>query len=216
MTPCNIVVLVFFSALEQFLSYAVSRPFPMVTVTHLSVIRTVAIQVGVCVPLSNGCCLRFYIVITINHLRFAARDVHLTCSSLTIYSFITNCFLTLFRRILYLCLIQNEEQFVDDSFPPIGRSLHYDGSSGKVAQWLRLNKVTFYNREEQRLPWTVFRSPKPFDICQGVLGNCWYLLIFVLQINGSLLYLLFHLYNETWPILKLYFYTLAFWHILWI
>ena len=62
---------------------------------------------------------------------------------------------------------------MDDSFPPIGRSLHYDGSSGKVAQWLRLDKVKFYNRAEERLPWTVFSSPKPSDICQGVLGNCW-------------------------------------------
>jgi len=73
-----------------------------------------------------------------------------------------------------LCLIQNREQFVDDSFPPIGRSLHYDGSCGKVAQWLRLNHVRLYNKEDERLSWTVFSSPKPSDICQGVLGNCWW------------------------------------------
>jgi len=71
---------------------------------------------------------------------------------------------------------------VDDSFPPIGRSLHYDGSNGKVAQWLRLNKVKFYNREEERLPWTVFSSPKPSDICQGVLGNCWYAVLLKIKV----------------------------------
>jgi len=93
-------------------------------------------------------------------------------------------------------LIQNGVQFVDDSFPPIGRSLHYDGSSGKVAQWLRVSHVKLYSMEEdeigdgigqflrrgwemlassvdQRLQWTVFSSPKPSDICQGLLGNCW-------------------------------------------
>jgi len=86
--------------------------------------------------------------------------------------------------------MQNGEQFVDDSFPPTGKSLYYDGSCGKVVQWLRLNHVRVYNKQEENLPWwqrlparlyseaghspwTVFSSPKPSDICQGVLGNCW-------------------------------------------
>lgn len=93
--------------------------------------------------------------------------------------------------IVNFCKV-NGEQFVDDSFPPTGKSLHYDGSCGKVVQWLRLNHVRVYNKqkenlswwqrlparlysEEERSPWRVFCSPKPSDICQGVLGNCWFM-----------------------------------------
>jgi len=115
-------------------------------------------------------------------------------SSFTFYSFIMKCFskkllqqspiFTANNFIRWPCLIQNKEQFVDDSFPPTGRSLYYDGSKGKVVQWLRLKQVKLYNQQEDRLQWKVFSSPKPSDICQGVLGNCWYAIV-VVSISSS-------------------------------
>jgi len=79
---------------------------------------------------------------------------------------------------------ENRDPFVDDSFPPSGRSLYYNqresGSeeepsreSHGVTQWLRPQQIL--TEGEARVPWTVFRTPLPSDISQGVLGNCWLL-----------------------------------------
>jgi len=76
------------------------------------------------------------------------------------------------------------EPFVDDSFPPSPRSLYYSGDrpateaepsreSSGVTQWLRPGQILAEG--EPRLKWSVFRSPRPSDISQGVLGNCWLL-----------------------------------------
>ena len=77
------------------------------------------------------------------------------------------------------------EPFVDDSFPPTERSLYYSPETGPgleaepsreattVCQWLRPGQILAEG--EPRVKWSVFRTPRPSDISQGVLGNCWLL-----------------------------------------
>ncbi len=62
---------------------------------------------------------------------------------------------------------------MDDSFPPSQRSLFYDEPSTdhQVSRWLRPHQIAC----DTTVPWTVFRTPFPSDISQGVLGNCWLL-----------------------------------------
>lgn len=73
---------------------------------------------------------------------------------------------------------ENNELFVDDSFPPAAKSLYYNpncpsnAESNPVVQWRRPHDI---NCEGGNFAWTVFRTPLPSDICQGVLGNCWLL-----------------------------------------
>lgn len=73
---------------------------------------------------------------------------------------------------------ENNELFVDDSFPPAAKSLYYNPNcttnteSNPVVQWRRPHDI---NCEGGNFAWTVFRTPLPSDICQGVLGNCWLL-----------------------------------------
>ncbi|XP_073994307.1 calpain 15 small optic lobes isoform X2 [Rhodnius prolixus] len=71
---------------------------------------------------------------------------------------------------------QNDEPFVDDSFPPAPKSLYYNGhdvKDNRVVQWLRPHQINADS--EPSLSWAVFRKPLPSDISQGVLGNCWLL-----------------------------------------
>ncbi|XP_072945477.1 uncharacterized protein sol [Epargyreus clarus] len=67
------------------------------------------------------------------------------------------------------------EPYVDESFPASPRSLYYGGSAegGAAARWLRPHQI--HVDADHRLPWVVFRDPRPSDISQGVLGNCWLL-----------------------------------------
>ena len=95
--------------------------------------------------------------------------------------------LTSWKRIVQFCK-KNKSSFVDDSFPPIARSLYYNGNesdrgvekgrnhSWRVSQWLRPSEiVTNDSSAISNMPWVVFRTPLPSDISQGVLGNCWLL-----------------------------------------
>ena len=88
------------------------------------------------------------------------------------------------NNILSFCKL-SRDAFVDDSFPPSKRSLYYnkegpslepevarDPSHG-VTQWLRPQQML--TEGEHRVKWTVFRTPLPSDISQGILGNCWLL-----------------------------------------
>lgn len=79
-------------------------------------------------------------------------------------------------RIIQYCK-ENNELFVDDSFPPAPRSLYYNPTGGvecnPVVQWRRPHEINCDGGNFP--PWAVFRTPLPSDICQGVLGNCWLL-----------------------------------------
>jgi len=85
--------------------------------------------------------------------------------------------------------------FVDDSFPPIIRSLYNTTLSNGFSQVVSINGVHVETESNFRptkvmwkrpheiktdpslstVPWAVFRTPMPCDISQGILGNCWLL-----------------------------------------
>ncbi|CRK96884.1 CLUMA_CG009972, isoform A [Clunio marinus] len=81
------------------------------------------------------------------------------------------------ENIIQYCK-ENNELFVDDSFPPAAKSLYYNPNAASnseanpVVQWRRPHEI---NCDGGNFPWSVFRTPLPSDICQGVLGNCWLL-----------------------------------------
>ncbi|XP_071036347.1 calpain-15 isoform X2 [Parasteatoda tepidariorum] len=80
------------------------------------------------------------------------------------------------HEIITFCK-QNHELFIDDSFPPLPKSLYYNAEEPReesVDQWLRPTEITCDPYEEQ-IKWAVFRTPMPSDISQGILGNCWLL-----------------------------------------
>ncbi|CAF2630577.1 unnamed protein product [Rotaria sp. Silwood2] len=77
----------------------------------------------------------------------------------------------IFQRIIKYCK-QNKKSFVDERFPPSSQSLGTD-SFHQYSQWLRISEVTPLSHDDQKLPWTIFSDPKPSDIQQGALGNCW-------------------------------------------
>lgn len=63
--------------------------------------------------------------------------------------------------------------FEDDSFPPIAKSLTFDGNEVlNVKMWLRPSEISLVTRN--KIKWAVFRNPRPSDIIQGTIGNCWY------------------------------------------
>ena len=69
-------------------------------------------------------------------------------------------------------------KFVDDSFPPALKSLYFrpdrpEHTDSRVTKWKRPEEITVKSQEEAMTSWKVFRTPKPSDISQGVLGNCW-------------------------------------------
>lgn len=86
--------------------------------------------------------------------------------------------LTKWQNIIQYCR-DNNELFVDDSFPPAPKSLYYNPASSvsdggnPVVQWRRPHDINCDGGAYP--PWAVFRTPLPSDICQGVLGNCWLL-----------------------------------------
>ncbi|XP_041969035.1 calpain-15-like isoform X2 [Aricia agestis] len=84
---------------------------------------------------------------------------------------------TQWQEVLAQCAATGE-MYVDESFPASARSLYYGGSGsgaegGAAARWLRPHQI--HVDADHRLPWQVFRDPRPSDISQGVLGNCWLL-----------------------------------------
>jgi len=87
------------------------------------------------------------------------------------------------QNIVSICRDSNQA-FVDDSFPPSGQSLYYNQKepsveneparkSQNVTQWLRPHQIV--TDCDNSINWTVFRTPLPSDISQGILGNCWLL-----------------------------------------
>ena len=87
------------------------------------------------------------------------------------------------KNIISFCKLAGDS-FVDDSFPPSGKSLYYNSQCPtlepeqakerhSVTQWLRPHQILAEG--DQKIKWTVFRTPLPSDISQGILGNCWLL-----------------------------------------
>jgi len=87
------------------------------------------------------------------------------------------------QNIVKFCR-QNNQSFVDDSFSPSGKSLYYNQKEPSVeneparkslgvTQWLRPQQII--TDCDKSVEWTVFRTPLPSDISQGILGNCWLL-----------------------------------------
>ena len=78
---------------------------------------------------------------------------------------------------LFLCLPQSGEPFTDPDFPPADRSLYLSPAQPvgrwQVSKWER-PVGTRDDFDSQDIEWTVVRDPRPEDIAQGVLGNCWY------------------------------------------
>ena len=78
------------------------------------------------------------------------------------------------RKTFPSCFLpQNNEHFIDDSFPPSERTLFYDTTdpeNHQVSKWLRPHQIAC----ESNVPWTVFRTPFPSDISQGEISCCAY------------------------------------------
>lgn len=73
-------------------------------------------------------------------------------------------------------------QFVDDSFRPAEKSLYLKprfSEHPRVRKWLRPQEINSVDggihHSSSNIPLAVFRSPRPDDIMQGVLGDCWFL-----------------------------------------
>ena len=92
----------------------------------------------------------------------------------------------LWKNIVQFCKNTSMTSFVDDEFPPADKSLFYnsqhkttldseDNGNTHVTQWLRPNQISASDSQNDSIPWTVFRTPLPSDISQGILGNCWLL-----------------------------------------
>ncbi|KAK7066013.1 Calpain-15 [Halocaridina rubra] len=80
------------------------------------------------------------------------------------------------NKIVHYCRVNNQP-FVDDSFPPVLKSLFHnpaENTNSMMTQWLRPQEIQT-DLDSRNVNWAVFRTPLPSDISQGYLGNCWFL-----------------------------------------
>ena len=70
--------------------------------------------------------------------------------------------------------VQAKIHYVDDQFPPTDLSVGaMDLLNQQRLQWLRISQISPLSRADLSLTWSVYSSPKPSDIQQGALGDCW-------------------------------------------
>uniref|UniRef100_A0A1I7VXM9 Calpain D n=1 Tax=Loa loa TaxID=7209 RepID=A0A1I7VXM9_LOALO len=86
-----------------------------------------------------------------------------------------------FDRIVRFCK-ENNMPFIDDSFPHSKKSIgnfiidgRLDGKKLNASDFIWLRPQDIYTKDGKRYRWSVFLDPKPSDIEQGCLGNCWFL-----------------------------------------
>uniref|UniRef100_A0A914QKU8 Calpain-15 n=1 Tax=Panagrolaimus davidi TaxID=227884 RepID=A0A914QKU8_9BILA len=81
----------------------------------------------------------------------------------------------IYENVVKFCK-DHRQPFIDDSFPHSSRSIGNFRSLEKShidIVWLRPSEI--YTKDGRICPWKVFNNPKPTDIEQGLLGNCWLL-----------------------------------------
>ncbi|CAF0817246.1 unnamed protein product [Adineta ricciae] len=119
-----------------------------------------------------------------------------------------------FNDIISYCH-QAKTNFVDDQFLPSSRSIGYKTEND--LRWLRISQTRSLSlREDEHLTWTVYSSPSPADIQQGILGNCWLMaalsliaeqshiieqIVLTKMINEEGAYLIRICYNGVWKII---------------
>uniref|UniRef100_A0A7E4UTJ3 Calpain catalytic domain-containing protein n=1 Tax=Panagrellus redivivus TaxID=6233 RepID=A0A7E4UTJ3_PANRE len=80
-----------------------------------------------------------------------------------------------YNRVMEYCRAHNQP-FIDDSFPHSARSIgDFSRLERKDVQIVWLRPAEIYTKDGRVSPWKVFANPKPTDIEQGLLGNCWLL-----------------------------------------
>ena len=81
----------------------------------------------------------------------------------------------IYETVIKFCK-EYKQPFIDDSFPHSNRSIGDFRSLDKASidiVWLRPAEI--YTKDGRICPWKVLNNPKPTDIEQGLLGNCWLL-----------------------------------------
>jgi hypothetical protein len=96
-----------------------------------------------------------------------------------------------------LACLEAHSKFKDGNFPATPQSLYINGNSlskstlallpeqqmnlnssslNNQIQWLRPDQISPQEwSDNDRTQWTVFREPKPNDVIQGALGDCWFI-----------------------------------------
>jgi calpain-15 len=126
------------------------------------------------------------------------------------------------EKLLRTCLM-NHIRFKDENFPASPHSLYINGNSlskttlgllpdqqqsyltstptiGNI-QWLRPDQIIPQEwSDNDRTQWAVFRDPRPNDVLQGALGDCWFITAlsvlaeepeYLMRVNFAFFFLLF-------------------------
>lgn len=84
------------------------------------------------------------------------------------------------EKLLRAC-VRAHSKFKDETFPASPHSLYINGSSPSRSstnqiQWLRPDQIHAHDWSDNvHTQWAVFRDPKPNDVLQGALGDCWFI-----------------------------------------